>query len=648
MNNDRMGRRSGRAGAGSHGGWAPNLTPRVALRIATLGGIVVTMLALLLVRLWFLQIIGGEAYTARAEGNHLRTVVIEAPRGNILDRNGQVLVANRPGKNIVATPSELPKKIRERVLGRLAKRLGTVNGRRISRADLLETVERAEQQGQPTAVLVENVPTPVMLYMAERWRDFPGVRLENTWVRTYPQGTLAAHVLGYTGKISAEQLKDYRARGYRGDEVVGIGGLEQQYEEYLRGTPGRVTYEVDASGEPRAQSNLPSVLPRQGNDVVTSIDMRVQRALEATLAKNAQEQGSGKAAGAAIDPRTGEVLAIASYPTFNPQVFVDRRPAQLRRLDNPRQPLFNRATLGTYPAGSTFKAITASAALRTGLITPYKQLDSPSDIELYGQTFRNYRRMSHGMISLPTALEVSSDTFFYQLGKEFFERPDSPLQTEARRFGFGKPTGIDLPSENTGVVPDPAWKKQAFKGPNFSDLDRSWLGGDTIQLSVGQGYFTTTPLQLAASYVPLANGGTWMTPSLGKDLVEPSGRVIRHLSQGRPTRNLEISEENLTGIREGLWLAANGGEGTSAAVFSGMPEQAKVAGKTGTAEKFGEPDHSWFVGYAPADNPQIVVAVIIENGGTGGSAAAPAVCSTIAAALKVDPDSCGSGGTVAH
>lgn len=288
---------SGRLSQSSRqGGWAPNLTPRAAVRIATLGGIVVAMLGLLLVRLWFLQIISGEAYAAQAEGNHLRTVVVEAPRGNILDRNGDVLVANKPGKNVVARPSELRGEQRMRVLTRLAKRLSLVSQDPVKVADLIERVETAEKQGQPTAVLAENVSDPVIRYMAERWRDYPGVSLENTWVRTYPQGDMAAHVLGYTGKITEERAKEYRALGYQGNEVVGQDGLEAQYEEYLKGTPGESVYEVDASGEPRASAPVRTTQPLPGNDLQTTLDAKVQSALQDALSSTPRPRAARRPA----------------------------------------------------------------------------------------------------------------------------------------------------------------------------------------------------------------------------------------------------------------------------------------------------------------------------------------------------------------
>lgn len=641
-----MSRRSSRSGrlsqSSRQGGWAPNLTPRAAVRIAALGGIVVAMLGLLLVRLWFLQIISGEDYAARAQGNHLRTVVAEAPRGNILDRNGEVLVANKAGKSVVARPSELRGDARARILGRLAKRLSLVApDERVTREDLIAAVERAEDTGQPTAVLVDNVSPDVIRYMSERWRDYPGVSLEDTWVRTYPQGNLAAQILGSTGKITSEQLKDYRSKGYQGNETIGVGGLEQQYEQYLRGVPGQSVYEVDASGEPRASAPVDSDPPRQGSDVKTTIDLKVQGALEAALAKHAQS-GSGRAAGVALDPRNGDVIAIGSYPTFNPQVFVDRREKAINRIRNdPRQPLFNRATQGLYPAASTFKVVTASAALRAGILTPGMQLDSPSEIEIYGHPFPNFRNLSHGMLTLPRALEVSSDTFFYQLGEMFYKGQGSPLQAEAERFGFGSPTGVDLPGESPGLVPTIAWKKKNYAGPEFNDLDRSWKPGDTVNLSVGQGNLQVTPLQLANAYGAIANGGEVMTPSVGGSLQEPNGRQVRNLARAKPTRSLDIADSSLQAIREGLYLAANGVEGTGSGVFGNLPDGIEVAGKTGTAENPGGEDHSWFVGYAPAADPTIVVAVVVENAGTGSNFAAPAVCATMAADLDFDPDACG-------
>jgi penicillin-binding protein 2 len=270
-------------------------------------------------------------------------------------------------------------------------------------------------------------------------------------------------------------------------------------------------------------------------------------------------------------------------------------------------------------------------------------VSSPAEIELYGTVFPNFRLRSHGDVTLPTALEVSSDTYFYQLGDEFYQAKGSPLQEEAERYGLGSQTGVDLPGEIDGLVPTPAWKRRNFAGPDFTDLDRSWKPGDTINLSVGQGYLGVTPLQMAVAYAAIANGGTVHTPSVGRRILDPNGRVVQEIAEGRPSRGLEASADHLAAIKEGLYRAANGIGGTATAVFGNLPEEVKVAGKTGTAEQSQGEDHSWFVGYAPYDDPKIVVAIVIEAGGTGSNAAAPAVCHTIAAYSPVafDPELCG-------
>lgn len=633
-------RRPPRAGGPPRGGgWAPALTPRIAVRIAVLGGITAVLLGILVLRLWFLQVIAGEDYAAKAEGNRLRTVEIEAPRGNVVDRDGEVLVANRTGVNVVARPRDLTGAARERVLRRLAPKLG------VPVADLRERVESGEGRPFEQVILARNVDREVQLYLAERAHDFPGVELADTFLRTYPDGAVAAHILGTTGRIGPEELDEYRKRGYQGNEVVGKGGVEQTYEQFLRGVPGRRVVEVNAAGEPVGRGIVSSAAPVPGRDLQLSIELRTQRALEAAMEEQVRVNDATGAAAVALDPRTGEVLGLASYPDFDPAIFADGRTRQIQRVfSDPRSPATDRAIGGQYPVGSTFKAITAAAALERRLLTPDTLLESPATVELYGQEFSNFGFQSHGLVNLARALEVSSDTYFYQVGDKFWKLPGTPLQDEAAEFGFGKPTGIDLPGEEAGNLPTPAWKKRAYAGPDFTDFQRSWVPGDTIQLTIGQGFFLATPLQMAVAYAAIANGGTVVTPTVGRRVLDRSGRVQRELSEGRPTARLDIAPRSLEAVREGLFRASNGAEGTATAVFAGLPDKAKVAGKTGTAESGdGGEDNSWFVGYAPYDDPSIVVAVVIERGGTGANAAAPVVCEAMAAHLRVDPESCGSG-----
>jgi penicillin-binding protein 2 len=636
-------RRTGLRAGASTGGWAPALTPGTAMRIAVLGGIALALLGLLLVRLWFLQVISGEEYAQAAEGNRLRTVVTEAPRGKILDRNGELLVGNRTGTDLVVDPRELTGERRQQVLNRLA---GKLEG--VTPADLEKRVDAGESRPFESVVVAQNVRPALAYYLAQRERQFPGVRLRDSYLRTYPEGRTAAHILGGTGKISAEEVDGYRSRGYEGNETVGKGGVEQEYESVLRGAPGSYTREVDASGEPTGREIVSSRAPRPGRDVQLTIDSPTQRALQDAIEEQVSLNGlSTGGAGVALDPNTGEVLAMASYPDYDPSVFVNGSQKQIQDvISDPENRLLDRAIGGSYPAGSTFKPISASAGLQDGFITADELVDSPSEIELYKTIFPNFRKHSHGYVNLPTALEVSSDTYFYQLGDEFYRAQGSPLQEEARTFGLGGRTGLDVPGEIDGLIPDPAWKRKNFAGAPFTDLDRSWKPGDTINLTVGQGYLGVTPLQMAVAYGAIANGGTVYTPSIGRRVLDPNGRELQELSSGKPTHSIDVSPDHLASIREGLYMAANGGGGTSTAVFGNLPPDRRVAGKTGTAEQVeGKEDHSWFVGYAPYDDPKIVVAVVIEAAGTGSSAAAPTVCKTIAAYSETsfDPGLCGDG-----
>jgi len=619
------------------------LTPRTAFRIAVLGIIAMGMIGVLVVRLWFLQVIGGQAYAQRANDNILRTIVTEAPRGVITDRTGKVVLAqNSPSTNVVAYPKELLGDRRKAVMGRLADTLG------VTRYSLLAKMKRGEDNYpyQPV-VLARDVPDGIAIPVAERIREFPGVELQDSFVREYPNGTFAAHLLGYTGPIYQAQYKDYLSRGYNGNERVGKDGVEAQYEQYLKGVSGQRRVEVDAFGE-QVGREFSSRPPVQGKNLRLTIDVPTQRALEAQLEARVKLSGTAKgAAGVAIDPSTGEIRAMASYPTFDPNAFTRQRNRLITQYNrNTNRPLLDRAIAARFPAGSTFKAITALTAQELGVLSPTEYIASPSKVKIFDTWFKNYQEQYHGDVQLPTALEVSSDTYFYRVGERLWNRQRGEQSKWARKFGIGVPTRIDLPGEIAGLVPDPQWKVNHFKDL-YPEL-AVWLPGDEVNMTVGQGFVETNPLQMAIAYAAIANGGRILTPVVAKEVVDQSGRVVRTISSARPARDIGLSQRILTPVREGLRLAATGGNGTGYQVFAPVAQAGGpvVAGKTGTAESGvkGQPDHSWFVGYAPANNPKLVVAIVVEHGGTGATSAAPAVCHTIAAyePTHFDGDLCGT------
>jgi penicillin-binding protein 2 len=623
---------------GPPGGGPPPLTPRIATRIAIFGAVVVVLLGVVVLRLWFLQVIGAEGFEQQAQANRTRTIISEAPRGAILDRKGRPIVLNRVAQNVVALPQELQGDRRDQVLARLAPVL------RVPESELAEKMDEGDRTPFQPVVLAKDVDRALYLYLSQRSRQYPGVTIEASYLRDYTEGAVLAHVLGYTGPIPEAQADAYRRRGYRTNETVGLTGIERQYEDVLRGRPGRDEIEVDAAGQPTSRGYISRVPARPGNNLVLSIDLPTQKALEAGLAR--QLRAGYGAAGVAMDPYTGEVLALASMPAYDPAVWTGTKDApKLRLFRDPSQPLLNRAIdPALYPSGSTFKVVTATAALERGLVGADDLLASPPQLTIAGTIFRNFEQKTHGLVTMRTALQVSSDTYFYQLGERAFGEKGTPIQDWARRYGFGARTGIDLPDEAPGLVPDPAWMRAHFVGPPYGELDRIWKTGDSVNLSVGQGYLGVSPVQLAVAYAAIANNGTVMRPTVGRFVRDENNQVLRNLTLGRADRKLGASEDTLRVIRDGLYLAANEVNGTSVGVFGGLPDDYTVAGKTGTAEQQpGTPDNSWFVGYAPYQNPRIVVAVGVERGGQGSNAAAPIVCGTMAAYLRFDPNRCGSG-----
>ena len=607
--------------------------------MASFAGVALVLLAVLVVRLWFLQVVSNQGYQQRAEANRLRTIITEAPRGAITDRNGKPLVTSKEVLNLVAQPQELTGDAGARTLRHLSTALGHPAGYFEAKVAKAQKVSPFEP-----VVLQQDAPPALQAYVEERQAQLPGIQLQAAYKREYPNGTLAAHILGYTGPIPVESIKTYRSEGYLGDETVGRAGVEGEYERYLRGIAGRQQVEVNAQGDVVGRGVISQTAPRPGETLRLSIDLNVQKALERALKAQVVASGTSTgAAGVALDPKTGAVLAMASYPTYAPDVFESGTPREVRRvLTSPGRPLLNRAIGGEYPAGSTFKAITASAALASGLYHPGELIDAPGSVVLYKTRFHGFNNEAFGPIALPKALEVSSDTFFYALGDRSYRMRGWPLQEWSQKFGLGSPTGLDLTEgESGGLVPDLAYKRQTCDR-KVDPINCSWRPGDSINMSIGQGNVLVTPLQMATAYAAIANGGKVLTPTLGNAVVDADGRVLRDLISARASRALGLPAADLDQVKQGLLLAANGNEGTATPVFGNLPSADKVAGKTGTAENPSKIDHAWYVGYAPADDPKIVVAVVVERGGQGANSAAPAVCETMAADLNFDAARCGT------
>jgi penicillin-binding protein 2 len=601
----------------------PTLTPQLAFRIAVIGGVALVMFAIIFFRLWYLQVLSGDNYVNVAKENRVRAIKVQAPRGEIVDRHGQPLVENRGSLSIKVTPDKLPQQGAERevVYRRLANLLG-LKPRRLERR--VERELEALPYTKPT--IKQDVNQNLVTYILERQEDFPGVEPERESLRKYPHGVIGAHLFGQVGEVSPEELKETRFNEVEAGDRVGKAGIEAEYDRFLRGRNGAARVEVDALG------NLTKTLnrrqPIQGKQLKLSLDLGVQRVAQEALAG-----GTGKGAFAVMNVDNGEVLALGSQPSFDPNVFT--KPITKKQLaaltsKDLGEPLLNRAIQAGYPTGSTFKLITATAALESGHITPSTPLSDPGFLVVGDQKFENAGGVAHGVLSLVQALTVSSDVFFYQLGRDMDEK-GMPLQKWGHRLGIGRKTGIDLPAEEPGRLPTPHWRNTWVKKGLVAD-DRVWSVGDNVNLSVGQGDLLANPLQMAVAYAAIANGGRVLRPRLGLRIEDATGRVLQQLDA--PTaRHVNISEENRHAILEGLYGAANAPGGTSTPVFEGFP--IPIAGKTGTAEWVGRPDQSWYVALAPYPNPKYVVAVTDEAGGFGADTAAPMTRRILAELLDV-------------
>ena len=617
----------------------------------------------LVIRLWFLQVLTAEASTRQTIANSTRPLPDPAPRGQIFDRNGVLLATNLPSmvvsldrsqfeklsptptnkNNMVVTPQG------QEVLNRLSAVL------QIPVSQLLTSLNNLNILTYTNVPVARGVSKDQVIYIQENQARganlFPGVTVQEQPLRNYPNLALAGHVLGYVGQIGPKELNSPAFLGDASNSMVGRTGLEQQYERALHGTDGRIEQIVNVKGE--VQGTVPVKAPVPGNTVVSTLDVNVQNLVEQSLAQGiaaAQNETDPTnhrkypaLAGSAVvmNPNNGQVLAMASYPSYDPNVFIGGiSTANFNALNNdPSHPLTNRVLAGVYPPGSTFKVVSAAAALGSGLANAYGTYPCPSTVLLYKQNFKNFDTTNGSSITLSQALVQSCDTVFYNFGDSFYKTFHGPtgsdngpetLQSFARQFGLGSPTGVDLPGESSGLVPDNKWLQAVHKKYPAAYPFNIWLPGYTVQMAIGQGDMLATPLQMAAIYGAIANGGTIYQPTMGLQL-KNGNQVVQQISS-KVKGHLPVSPSDLAVIQQGLLGVVADKTGTANAAFAGFPiGQIPVAGKTGTADvgpldKAGnplqEPD-AWFDSYAPANNPQFVVVVNLENGGFGAQTAAP-------------------------
>ena len=693
----------------------PAITPQLAVRVAVLGGFAFVLFAVIFFRLWFLQVLSGDDYVTQARENRVRKIKIEAPRGDIVDRDGNRLVRTRVAPVVQVVPSGLPEnelqladayrkarsaselrrmaaddqlrslerrrreeerrytKAERREHRRLAKAAAKADPvtvpplpadaaelrrsfRRLGRVlDMSpRTIHRRVVEGVAEApysnvTIKTDVSRSAFNYLKERKDEFPGVDVEKLYLRAYPHKELAAQLFGTLREISPEELKKKKYRGVAPGTRIGADGIEETYDRFLRGQDGFTRVVINALGNRDDRREVTRREPQQGQRLRLTLDLGLQRAAnnalkQAIAAANGNGNPSKAGAYVAMDPTNGEVLALGSYPSFDANVFA--KPLSQERFDKLNSeengaPLFNRAIAAAYPTGSVFKPITAMASLEEGILTPTQTIFDDGEFKLGPQTFKNARDARYGLLNLSQALKVSSDVFFYTLGERANSRGPI-IQEWARKLGLGHKTGIDIPGEFDGLLPDRKWrdagfakyrkciKREKVPAQTFAALqkcggiERPWSTGDNVNLAVGQGDLQATPLQMATAYSAIANGGRVVKPHLAMSVEDGLGRAVEEF-RTTAKKHLKFSETNQATIMDGLRRAAGEADGTSADVFSGFAGgKLTVYGKTGTVERPGQPDQSWYACYVPHPSRPIVVVVTVEKGGFGAETAAPA------------------------
>jgi penicillin-binding protein 2 len=627
------------------------VTPKLARRFAILGALVLVGFAALTMRLWTLQVLAGSEYAARANANQTREIPVPAQRGAIVDRNGNALVTSAAVTAVDLYPAALPKVgyARHHELKTLA-RITHVPFRTILRGIYLR--ERANDTVDPIVVRAE-ATGPLVTYLQERASQFPGVSLGQTYVRRYPQGDLGAQLLGIVGPITGPESHMAAYESLPPTDAIGQSGIEAAFNSYLQGVDGSARVRVDSFGRRLSRRALVKAAT-PGQTVQLTLDAGLERAAQNALAygiqlaRNKNHWAADGGAIVAMDPQTGAILAAASSPTYNPSIFSSRKTQ--RQLNDAglgtstssavahNYPLLDRALDAEYPPGSVFKPLTAIAALQEGIVNPFVlepctgTYVAPEDLGHH--VWHNWDPTVNQGMTLSTAIGYSCDTYFYRLGNSFYLLPSDrgqPIQTWARAFGFGQQAPIEIGPQASGLLPTIAWKHSYYtrKWDTNWRIDRLWKPGDSIQLAIGQGDLTVTPLQMARFYSAIANGGKLVQPHLLLGVQNPNKTLVPTQAPAAPRPIPGLRASSLGPVQAGLYEGTHMSFGTSYGVFGNFP--IPIAGKTGTAQKSvslpgfkGNENQSWWCGYGPFNAPKLVVCAVIENGGYGGDAAAPA------------------------
>lgn len=585
-------------------------------RTLVLMSLFVMGLLIIFARVGYLQFLKGDYYRALAEGNRIRVLPIPAERGIIYDRYQKLLVQNVPGFSLLLSPQDLPRDtvIRNHIIDQVV----TLSG--VPKEDIEHLITKYGSYSQ-SIILKENLDYDTALKLYVQNADLPGIQVESTSERNYiTSGTSTlhnilslSHILGYVGKIREDETDAMQALGYLLSDEVGRTGVEKIYENTLRGTSGRKKIEVNAVG--REQNVLAVEPPKPGNDLILTIDIEAQKKLEDIVSATADRTGKRRIAAIAMNPNNGEILALVSWPAFDNNAFAHgiSTTTYKQYIDDKNLPLFNRAIAGGYPPGSTAKLMVAAAALQEKVITPLTTVNSVGGFMLGGTFFKDWKAGGHGLTNVTKALAWSVNTFFYYVGggfDKFIGLGVDRIESYMRDFGVGQKTNIDLPGETTGFVPSKEWKKRV--------KNESWFVGDTYNLSIGEGEMLTTPLQAALWTAIVANNGTVITPHVAQKLADPITNATTTLVfASHPIGT--VSAENLAVVRQGMRDCVIWG---SCQLLKTLPFE--TGGKTGTAQwNNNKQTHAWFTSFAPYNRPQIVVTVLVEEGGEGSVIAMP-------------------------